>query len=140
MKTTDIIQRIKEHRNMWKGENATLMQRILFFHSHIKMYFFIKKLRKDKRYAALKELPFFLWHRILIKYAIRWSIITALFYGLLGILDASWEVRVNLPLPQFLMVVYLIRYCFDRNAPMNEYRSILIYNIKTLENMPKYLK
>ncbi len=140
MKTTEIIKMMKEHQNVWKDDNATLMDRIRFFHSHIKMYFFIKKLRKDKRYAALKKIPFFLWHKILIKYAIRWSIITAIFYGILGLLEASWEVRVNLPLPQFLTVVYLIRYCFDRNAPMNEYRNILIYNIKLLESMPKYLK
>lgn len=140
MKTTDIIKMMKEHQDMWKGDNATLKQRLLFYHSHIKMYFFIRKLRKDKRYAALKELPFFLWHRVLIKYAIKWCIITSIFYGVLGLLDASWEVRVNLPLPQFLMVVYLIKYSIDRIKPKNKYDDIIVYNRKTLEAMPKYLK
>ena len=81
-----------------------------------------------------------MWHGILIKYAIRWCIITAIFYGILGLLGASWEVRVNLPLPQFLMVVYLIKYSLDRNAPMNKYDDIIVYNRKTLEAMPKYSK
>ena len=140
MKTIEIIQIMKEHKNKWTGHGKSIKRRVVFYHSHIKMYFFIKKLRKDKRYAALKELPFFLWHGILIKYAIRWCIVTAIFYGILGLLGASWKVRVNLPLPQFLMVVYIIKYSLDRNAPMNKYREILIYNIKTLEAMPKYLK
>ena len=140
MKTTEIIKMMKEHQNKWIGHGESIKRRVVFYHSHIKMYFFIKKLRKDKRYAALKELPFFLWHGILIKYAIKWCIITAIFYGVLGLLDASWEVRVNLPLPQFLMVVYLIKYRIDRIKPKNKYDDIIVYNRKTLEAMPKYLK
>ena len=131
---------MKEHKNKWTGHGKSIKRRVVFYHSHIKMYFFIKKLRKDKRYAALKELPFFLWHGILIKYAIRWCIVTAIFYGILGLLGASWKVRVNLPLPQFLMVVYIIKYSIDRIKPKNKYDDIIVYNRKTLEAMPKYLK
>lgn len=70
MKTTEIIKMMKEHQNKWIGHGETIKRRVVFYHSHIKMYFFIKKLRKDKRYAALKELPFFLvaWNTYKIRY------------------------------------------------------------------------